>query len=257
MEVARFVFWTALKTLSLVFLGLLAAKAVASLRVPAASGRGSGFRVGKGALYFLILLLVTLGARDIGIDLAARNFAWTSEENLAQAQLARAYANAGRAVRLRPGVLGYWQTLARVKLALRQFASLVADMPTIQSMSGGKLEQDDAYRLAASYYFLGQHDRVIPLTQQMIRENHVYAAAYVLQGYSYMAQKKYPEAERTFLEVLQMFPTQQSAVEGLAHTHFLAGNTAAALDVLSQTAKFPFPPEARTRFEALKALYAQ
>jgi hypothetical protein len=35
MEVARFIFWTALKTLSLVFLGLLAAKAVTGLRVTA------------------------------------------------------------------------------------------------------------------------------------------------------------------------------------------------------------------------------
>ncbi len=257
MEVVRFIFWTALKTLSLVFLGLLAAKAVAGLGVPGAPGQGSRFGVGRGALYLLILLLVILGARDVGTDMAARNFAWTSEKDLAQAQLAKAYANALRAVELRPGVLGYWQTLARVKLALRQFASVVADMPIIQSLSGGKLDEDDAYRLAAAYYFLGQHEKVFPLTQQMIRDNRMYAAAYVLQGYSYMAQKKYPEAQRTFLEVLQLFPTQQSAVEGLAHAHFLAGNTAAALDVLSQTATFPFPPEARKRFEALKALYAQ
>jgi tetratricopeptide (TPR) repeat protein len=257
MEMARFIFWTALKTLSLVFLGLLAAKAVAGLRVPGGAGQANRLGAVRGVLYLLILLPVILGARDVGNEVAARNYVWTSEENLAQGQLAKAYANALRAVELRPGMLGHWQLLARVKLALRQFASVVADMPAIQSLSGGKLDEDDAYRLAAAYYFLGQHEKVYPLTQQMIRDNHMYAAAYVLQGYSYLAQKKYPEAEKTFLEVLQLFPTQQSAVEGLAHAHFLAGNTAAALDVLDQTAKFPFPPEARKRFEALKALYAQ
>ena len=256
MEVARFIFWTALKTLSLVFLGLLAAKAVAGLRVPAA-GQGNRFGLVRGVLYVLILLLVILGARDVGIDVAAQNYAWTSEKNLAQAQLAKAYANALRAVELRPGELRYWQMLARAKSAARQFASLVADIPTIRTLSGGKLDEDDAYRFAASYYFLGQHDKVIPLTQQMIRENRMYRSAYVLQGYGYMAQKKYPEAQRTFLEVLQLFPTQQAAVEGLAHVHFLTGNTTAALDVLGQTSRFPFPPEARKRFEALKALYAQ
>jgi len=257
MEVARFIFWTALKTLSLVFLGLLAAKAVTGLRVPAAVGQGNRFGLVRGALYVLILLLVILGARDVGIDVAAQNYAWTSEKDLAQAQLAKAYANARRAVELRPGELRHWQMLARTKLAVHQFASLVVDMPTIQALSGGKLDEDDAYRFAASYYFLGQHDKVIPLTQQMIRDNRMYTAAYVLQGYCYMAQKKYPEAQRTFLQVLQIFPTQQSAVEGLAHVHFLMGNTTAALDVLGQTSRFPFPPEARRRFEALKAFYAQ
>jgi len=258
-EVARFIFWTALKTLSLVFLGLLAGKAVAGLRLPAALGQGKrfGLVLVRGALYVLILLLVILGARHVGIDVAAQNYAWTSEKNLAQAQLAKAYANAMRAVELRPGELRYWQMLARTKLAVRQFASLVGDMPNIQALSGGKLDEDDAYRLAAAYYFLGQHEKVIPLTQQMIRENRMYRSAYVLQGYGYMAQKKYPEAQRTFLQVLQIFPTQQSAVEGLAHVHFLMGNTTAALDVLGQTSRFPFPPEARKRFEALKALYAQ
>ena len=257
MEVARFIFWTALKTLSLVLLGLLAAKAVTGLRGPAAAGQGNRFGLVRGVLYVLVLLLVILGARDVGIDVAAQNYAWTSEKNLAQAQLAKAYANALRAVELRPGELRYWQMLARAKSTARQFASLVADIPTIRTLSGGKLDEDDAYRLAAAYYFLGQYDKVIPLTEQMIRDNRVYGAAYVLQGYSYMAQQKYPEAQRTFLEVLQLFPTQQAAVEGLAHVHFLMANTPAALGVLSQTSRFPFPPEARKRFEALKALYAQ
>jgi tetratricopeptide (TPR) repeat protein len=257
MEVVRFIFWTGLRTLGLIFLGLVAAKAVTGLRVPAASNQRRRFRAVRGALYTLILFLVVLGARDVGIDVAAQNYAWTSGENLAQGQLAKAYANALRAVELRPGELRYWQMLARVKLALRQFASVVADMPAIQALSGGKLDEDDAYRLAVSYYSLAQYERAIPLTQQMIRENRMFAAAYVLQGYCYMAQKRFTEAQRTFLDVLQLFPTQQAAVEGLAHTHFVAGNTAAALDVLAQTDRFPFPPEARKRFAALKALYAQ
>ena len=257
MEEVRFIFWTAIKTLSLVFLGLLAAKAVAGLRAQVPEGSGRGLSWLRGALYGLILLLVVLGARDVGLDVAAQNYAWTSGKNLTQFQLAKAYANARRAVELRPGALRYWQTLAQVKLVLRQFASLKADMPVTQALSGGRLDEEDAYRLAASCYFLAEYDKVIPLTQQMIKENRVYAAAYVLQGLAYTAQKKYPEAQRTFLQVLQMFPSQQAAVEGLAHVHFLMGDTAGALDVLNQTAKFPFSPEARTRFTALKALYAQ
>jgi tetratricopeptide (TPR) repeat protein len=257
MEEVRFIFWTAIKTLSLVFLGLLAAKAVTGLQVQAPARRGRDLSWLRGTLYGLILLLVFLGARDVGLDVAAQNYAWTSGKNLAQFQLAQAYANARRAVELRPGALRYWQTLAQVKLALRQFASLQADMPIIQALSGGKLDEEDAYRLAACYYYLAEYDKVIPLTQRMIKENRVYASAYVLQGFTYTAQKKYPEAQRTFLEVLQMFPSQQAAVEGLAHVHFLRGDTASALEVLDQTAKFPFSPEARKRFAALKALYAQ
>ncbi len=257
MEEVRFIFWTAIKALSLVFLGLLAAKAVAGLRMPAPARPGRYLFWLKEALYGLILVLVVLGAREVGLDVAAQNYAWTSAKNLAQFQLEQAYANALRAVARRPGALRYWQTLAQVKLVRRQFASVVADMPILQTLSGGKLDEEDAYRLAACYYYLAEYDKVIPLTQQMIKENRVYAAAYVLQGFTYAAQKKYPEAQRTFLEVLQMFPSQQAAVEGLAHVHFLRGDTAGAREVLDQTAKFPFPPEARKRFAALKALYAQ
>jgi tetratricopeptide (TPR) repeat protein len=257
MEEVRFIFWTAIKTLSLVFLGLLAAKAVAGLRPPAQARQGKCLFGLRAALYGLILVLVVLGAREVGIDVAAQNYAWTSEKNLAERQFDKAYANALRAVERRPGALRYWQTLAQVKLVQRQFASLVADMPIMQALSGGKLDEEDVYRLAACFYYLAEYDKVIPLTQRMIKENHVYAAAYVLQGFTYTAQKKYPEAQRTFLEVLQMFPSQQAAVEGLAHVHFLTGDIASALEVLDQTAKFPFPPEARKRFAALKALYAQ
>lgn len=246
-----------MKTLCLVFLGLLAAKAVAGVRAQGGSGQGNRLASIRGLLYGVILVLVVLGGRAIGNDVAAENYAWASRKNLARSELAMAYSNALRAVELRPGVLRYWQALAAAKFARHQFASVVADLPVFLALSSGKLDEEDAYRLAAAYYFLAQYDKVIPLTQELIRENRVYGSPYVLRGYALTAQKKFPEAERSFLEVLQLFPTQQAAVEGLAHVHFLTGNTAAALGVLAQTEKFPFSPDARRRFEALKALYAQ
>jgi tetratricopeptide (TPR) repeat protein len=257
MELTRFIFWTAIKGLGLAFLGLLAAKAVSGLRGSGAEGSRDQLRWVRGLLYAAILALVIEGARTVGVDIAAENYAYSSQQNLARFQLPKAYENALRAVELRPGEIRYWHALANAKFAQKQYASLVADQPVLLALGGGKLEEADAYSCATSYYFLAQYDKVIPLTQQMIRENHVYAAAYALQGYTYLAQKKFPDAERTFLEVLQMFPTMELAVEGLAHAHYLEGDRAAALSVLAQASKFPFSPEARQRFEALKALYAQ
>ncbi len=95
------------------------------------------------------------------------------------------------------------------------------------------------------------------MTEQLIREESYYQVPYVLQGAAYTALKKYPEAERTFLAVLQMFPNQPDAVEGLAHVYFLMGTPERSLAVLSETAKYSFTPEARNHFEALRALYAQ
>jgi len=257
MEIVRFIFWTAMKTLCLVFLGLLAVKSVGSLNSGGEKG-GKGRAVAvKGTLYGAILLLVILSAWNLGYDIAAEVYATASRSNLAHREVKKAYANALRAVELRPGNLRYWEVLATSKFALRQFASLIGDLRVFQALSGGNLDEEDRYRLASAYNFHGEFDKVIPLTQQMIAENRVYAAPYVLQGYAYTAQKNFPLAERTFLDVLQMFPTQQSAVEGLAHLYFLGGNKAGALDILEQTKKFPFPPESRQRFEALKALYAQ
>jgi thioredoxin-like negative regulator of GroEL len=74
---------------------------------------------------------------------------------------------------------------------------------------------------------------------------------------TYIAGKRYSDAERTFLDVLQMYPSQEGAVEGLAHLYFLWGNPARALAVLDQTPRFPFDPDARKRFEQLKALYRE
>ncbi len=257
MDQVRFILVEAIKALSVTFLGLLAAKAVAALQRGGPEGETKRSAVVSAVLYAAVLVLVALGARSVGYDLAAELYCWGSQDNLAHAHLPKAYQDALRAVRLRPGVLRYWRILATTKFYQQQFASLLEDQPVFQSLNGGEMEEEDAYNFAACYYFLAQYDKVIPLTERMIRENRFYAAPYVLQGMAYTAQKNYPEAERSFREVLRMFPSQQAAVEGLAHVYFLAGNRAGALEVLNETAKYPFPPGVRKRFEALKALYAQ
>lgn len=257
MDFARLVFWTAIKVLGLVILGLLAAKAVSGLRRPGALKSWDRLTWVRAPLYAAILALVILGGRNVGTDIAAESYARASYRNLDKRQLAKAYENALRAVELRPGELRYWHALASVKFAQKQYASLVADRPVLLALGGGKLDEQDAYSCAAAYYFLAQYDKVIPLTQSMIRENRAYAAPYVLQGYAFLAQKRFSEAERSFLDVLQMFPTLQVAVEGLAHAHFLHGERLEALAVLDETSRFSFPPEARRRFEDLKTFYAQ
>ena len=257
MDLARFIFWEGLKTLGLLFLGLLAAKAVGALARPAPLARRGVAPLLRASLYLLILMLVGTGALTIGYDLAAEAYMYACVRDLGRREVGMAYLNARQAVKLRPATLRYWQTLASAKFAQQQFASVIADLPVLLALSGGKLEEEEAYRVAAAYYFLGQYEQVFPLTRRMIRENRVFAAPYVLEGYTYIAQKKYAPAEKVFLEVLQMFPSQQAAVEGLAHAHYLSGQRAAALSVLDQTAQFRFPSEARQRFEALKDLYAQ
>ena len=57
--------------------------------------------------------------------------------------------------------------------------------------------------------------------------------------------------------MLQIFPDNQAAVETLARAYYLGGDRQRALAVLDETAKFPFPPPVRQRFEALKGLYDQ
>jgi len=254
MEIVRFIFLTVLKTLGLIFLGLLAAKAVSNL---AGGQEGKRLKWLQRGLYLLILGLAAVNAYNLGNDVAAANYAWASQTNLAQAQPGKAYANALRAVELRPGVSQYWEILADAKFAQHQFASLAADLPVFLALGAGRLSDEIGFRLASCYYLLAQYEKVIPLTEQMIKTNPWYAAPYVLQGYSRLAQRHYPESERIFLAVLQKDPNQQAAVEGLAHVYFLTGNRARALGVLAETSKFSFSPEARQRFEALKALYAQ
>ena len=80
---------------------------------------------------------------------------------------------------------------------------------------------------------------------------------YILQGDVLTAQRKYGEAQQAFLAALQILPTDQAAVEGLAHAYFLEGNRQQALKVLEETSKLPFSIEAQKRFEALKGLYGQ
>ena len=94
-------------------------------------------------------------------------------------------------------------------------------------------------------------------TLRLIRQNPSYAAPYVLQGIAYTAGKRYAEAQQSFIAVLNIFPNNQAAVEGLARALYLAGDRQKALAVLDETAKVPFPLPARERFEALKGLYDQ
>jgi tetratricopeptide (TPR) repeat protein len=263
-ETLKFIFWEAMKTLSLVLIALLAVKSISGLKPAYADRNRAGGAWVRGALYAITLALGVLGARGIGKDLAARFYFWGSQDDLARfetsaspAGLATAYAKALRAVELRPGNLRYWRALSRSKFAQQQFASMLDDQPEFEALSDGHLEEEDALRFAFAHLFLAQYDQVIPLTEQLIRENRFYAEPYVVQGTAYLDQKKYREAERTFLDVLQIFPTQEDAVRGLARVYFLSGDRARALKVLDETGKFSFSPEARQRFLGLKALYSE
>src|SRR5437879_4101134 len=136
----RFIFWEAMKALSLVFLAVLAAKGIGGLRADAqaAQSRRLARRLGgsRGVLYALLLALAAFGARGVGYDLAAQFYFWASQDNLAHSDAPRANANALRAVQLRPGELRYWQTLARSKFSGQQFASMLEDEPAFKSLRG-------------------------------------------------------------------------------------------------------------------------
>ena len=258
MDEIRFILSETLETLCLVFLGLLAVKAVRELHPrsppPAAKLRLAAIR---NVLYTAILALVVLGARGMGRDISAGFHALASEDDLRHSSLDNAYANALRAVELRPGIVIYWKDLSASKFLQGQFESVLKDEPVLLTLDGGKLDEDTALRFAYCRYFLGQYDQVFPLTGQLIQDSRFNPAPYVLEGMTYMAQKKFARAKQRFLDVLQFLPVQQAAVEGLAHVHFLMGDSGGALEVLNQTQQFPFPPEARQRFNALKAFYAQ
>lgn len=257
MNEIRFVFWEVIKTVALILLALLCAKAIGGLRAGGTPDESRQLRLVRGLLYFVLLVLVTIGALGLGDDVAAELYFTASQNNLDRSQVEQAYNNALSAVRLRSGVLRYWQMLAATKLRQGQFQSLLEDQRTFQALSPGRLEESDALRCALAQFFLGHYQQVIPLTRELIQNNRFYAAPYVLQGNTFLALKNYTDAERSFLAVLQVFPSQADAVEGLAHVHFLTGETQRALAVLDETARYPFPPEARKRFASLKALYAQ
>jgi len=112
-------------------------------------------------------------------------------------------------------------------------------------------------RYAYCQYALGHYEDVFPLTEPVIHDNPIYSLPYVVEAMAYTAEKKYAHARQRYLDSLKYFPNQEAAVAGLAHVHFLMGDTGGALEVLAATAKLSFPPESRKRFDALKAFYAQ
>jgi tetratricopeptide (TPR) repeat protein len=145
----------------------------------------------------------------------------------------------------------------RTKMSLRQLDSVLDDEPAMTALSGGSLDEEDEYQFSLCSFFLGQNDKVVATTLRLIRQNPSYAAPYVLQGLAYTAEKKYTEAQQSFLAVLQIFPNNQAAVENLARAYYLGGERQRAIAVLDETSKFPFAPPVRERFVALKGIYGQ
>lgn len=249
MEAIRFIFWEAVKILGLIFLGLLSAKAVTVLET-----RRLWL---KPVLYAIILVLAAAGARTAGNDVAAEVYAWSCSGDLDRGDVEKGYRDALRALTLRPGNPRYWRALIQSKMRLMQLQSTLDDESSLRTLSGGDLDEVDAYQFALCAFFLGQYDKATATTSALIRKNPSYAAPYVLQGMAYTAEKRYAEAEQSYLAILQMFPNHQAAVEGLARAYYLAGDRRHALAVLGETAKFSFPELARQRIEALKGLYDQ
>ena len=252
LEPFEFIFWEALKLFALVVMALVAGKAAKSF---AGTGRRPGLR--SFALYGAILLLVAIGSRALGQDVAAEAYGWAGAKNLDRHQYLLAYSNATRAVELRPGFLRYWQLLARAKFSARQYRSVLGDEAVFRTLSPQGLDEDDLIRLAYCRYFTGEYQQVIPLTDELIRRNPAYPKTYLLAGLAKAGLRQYPEAERDLLQALKLLPTQADAVEALAQTYFLGGDTGAAVAVLNATGHYSFSPDERRHFEALKALYEQ
>jgi tetratricopeptide (TPR) repeat protein len=256
-EQCRFIFWELLKILGVALASLLAAKAVASLKATEDNSLASRLVRAKPWLYALILALVSFGAWNLGYDIAAEVYYWVSLSDIQNSRLAKAYLNSSQAVVLRPGVPRYWKALEAAKFNSRQFASVVDDFPAMQRVTGGDLDEVDFYRFAVCLFLLGRYDEALGITQRVISQNRFYVPPYILQGDVLTAQRKYGEAQQAFVAALQILPTHQAAVEGLAHAYFLEGNRQQALKVLNETSKLPFSTEAQERFEALKGLYGQ
>ena len=260
MDTISFIFWEVIEVAGLALMGLVAVKALARVGRPkkgSEQGKNRKLIALRRALYVVVLMLVSLGARVLGRDWAAEIYSWAAEDNLARSQVAKALDNAQQAVNIRPREITYWRLLERARIRKGDYASVLRDEATIRSLSGGDLPEEDTIRLVVCHYGLGHYDQVVELTERMIQKNRFYLAPYVLQGSAYTAEKKYGEAEKRFLEALQILPTQVDAVSGLAQAYFLAGEKGRALAVLKETEKFPFAPEARKHFEELKARYAQ
>jgi tetratricopeptide (TPR) repeat protein len=256
-EQCRFIFWEVLKILGVAFTSLLAAKAVASLKPTEGRSFAGGLVRARPCLYVLILAMVSFGAWNLGYDIAAEVYYWVSLSDIQNSRLAKAYLNSFQAVVLRPATPRYWEALEAAKFNLRQFASAVDDLPAMRRVTGGDLDEVDAYRFAACVFYLGRYDEALRLTDQVIGQNRFYVPPYILRGDVLIAQRKYSEAQQAFLDALHIFPNDQAAVEGLAHAYYLGGNRQQALTVLNETSKLPFSAEAQKRFEALKGLYGQ
>lgn len=254
----QFIFLEILLTLGLIFLGLIATKAASGLRAGGLEkNHDRRLTWVRGALYATILALVVWGARGLAVGMAAGIHSMESEDDFIHLRLDQAYSNALRAVEFRPGTLAYWKDLAASKFVQGQFDSVLKDEPVFSALSGGQMDEETSMRLAYCHYFLGEYDQVLPLTETVIHNNPNFAAPFVLEAMTYTAQRKFDRAEQIYLGVLQVFPSQEAAVEGLAHIHYLKGFPETAEKVLDETAKFPFPPDARKRIGALKAFYAQ
>ena len=92
MGFARFMFVAGIKTLGLLFLGLLASKAVGALQnSPSPIRRSSAI---QWCLYALILTLVGLGALTVGYDVAAETYLRASARDLARQDRDHALINA-------------------------------------------------------------------------------------------------------------------------------------------------------------------
>ena len=255
MEQIRFIFWELLKILGVTFISLLAVKGVAGFKATADNTLSSRLARSRTWLYALILALVVFGAWNLGYDIAAEVYYWTALSDAQKARPDKSYFNALPAVALRPGIPRYWQALESAKFSLGQWASVVDDTPALQRVAGRDLDEVDAYRVAVSLYFLGRYDEALRITERLVSQNRFYLPPYILQGHLLTAQHKYAAAQQVFRAALSVLPTDQLAVEGLAHAYFLDGNRRQALQVLENTSKFPFPVQAQKRFEALKGMY--
>jgi tetratricopeptide (TPR) repeat protein len=257
LEQVRFIFWELLKILGVSFTSLLAVKGVASLKATANNSLASRLARAKVWLYALILALVVFGAWNLGYDIAAEVYFRASLNDAQNSRPSKSYLNSLQAVVLRPGILRYWQALESAKFSLGQWASVVNDVPAMQRVAGRDLDEEDSYRVAVSLFFLGRYDEALRITERIIGQNRFYLLPSILQGHILIAQGKYGEAQRAFQSALNVLPTDQLAVEGLAHAYFLEGDRQQALKVLEDTSRFPFSIEAQKRFEALKGLYGQ
>ncbi len=255
MDEMKFIFVEVLKATGLALGGLLAAKAIAGFGRDRA--RRSRFLWLRGLLYAALFMLVSYGAWTVGHDVAAEVYYSTGEKNLGWHRYPRAYSNALRAVQLRPGILRYWTLLDRCKLSTEQFESLIADERIVRSLSGGEVDELNAMEFAFAHYFLGHYDRALAIGDQVIRTNRFYGPPYVLRGMVYLAQKRYVDAEKSYLAALQMFPSDEDAVRGLAQAYFLSGDRVRAVKVLQATANFPFPDASRQSFKELERVYSQ